>query len=172
MDPGPPKESPWRRFSIEAVKDTKRQGPRDDDSEQTQNLMEGRSKLRLQTSGYSRQTNAQAQKARRRFLHQVAANFFVDDNSLICRECRRTGCVVVRADPTAGEQGLIDDLENIQQNVESRDRRRLPVARQLASSSCLILAPRLKGGSVRVYPLVLTAPKGAALGAPAGVPRS
>ena len=68
------------------------------------------------------------------FLRQVFTNFFVDDNSLICCEARRTGCVVVRADSSAGEQGLIDDLENIiQQNTESRDRTRLPVARQLAN---------------------------------------
>ena len=67
------------------------------------------------------------------FLHQVACNYFVDDNSLICREARRTGCIVIRSDASAGEQGLIDDLENIQQNLESRDRGRLPVARQLAN---------------------------------------
>ena len=67
------------------------------------------------------------------FLHQVACNYFVDDNSLICREARRTGYIVIRSDASAGEQGLIDDLENIQQNLESRDRGRLPVARQLAN---------------------------------------
>ena len=71
------------------------------------------------------------------FLHQVSTNYFVDDNPLICRECRRTGCVVVRADPSAGEQGLLDDLDNIQQNLEARDRDNLPTARQLAHAEFL-----------------------------------
>ena len=66
------------------------------------------------------------------FLHQIQCNYFVDDNGLICREARRTGCVVTRADAGAGEQGLIDDLDSIQQNIEARDRSRIPVARRLA----------------------------------------
>ena len=65
------------------------------------------------------------------FLRQIQCNYFVDDNALICREARRTSCVVTRADAGAGEQGLIDDLDSIQQNIEARDRSRIPVARQL-----------------------------------------
>ena len=70
-------------------------------------------------SGLLAATNQPTHRAGGGGLFQVFTNYFPH--------------FVVRADPAAGEQGLIDDLENIQQNVESRDRNRLPVARQLAN---------------------------------------
>ena len=42
-----------------------------------------------------------------RQLHFVQAHFFVDDKPQIVNECRRTGCVCIRAYLAAGEQGLI-----------------------------------------------------------------
>ena len=93
------------------------------------------------------------------FLRQVACNYFVDDNSLICREARRTGCIVIRSDASAGEQGLIDDLENIQQNLESRDRGRLPVARQLANFEFLYDPRAPERAALRLRRLVLSRPR-------------
>ena len=69
-----------------------------------------------------------------RQLHFVQAHFFVDDKPQILAECRRTGCVCIRAYPAAGEQGLIDNLLEIQQWVDQVGRSNLRSARRLADS--------------------------------------
>ena len=69
-----------------------------------------------------------------RQLHFVQAHFFVDDKPQIISECRRTGCVCLRAYPAAGEQGLLDNLLEIQQQVDQVGRSNLRVARRLADS--------------------------------------
>ena len=69
-----------------------------------------------------------------RQLHFVQAHFFVDDKPQIIGECRRTGCVCLRAYPAAGEQGLLDNLLEIQQQVDQVGRSNLRVARRLADS--------------------------------------
>ena len=69
-----------------------------------------------------------------RQLHFAQAHFFVDDKPQILAECRRTGCVCIRAYPAAGEQGLIDNLLEIQQWVDQVGRSNLRSARRLADS--------------------------------------
>ena len=73
-----------------------------------------------------------------RQLHFVQAHFFVGDKPQILTECRRTGCVCIRAYPNAGEQGLIDNLLEIQQWVDQIGRSNLRSARRLADSELVL----------------------------------
>ena len=85
------------------------------------------------------------------FLHQVSTNYFVDDNPLICRECRRTGCVVVRADPSLENKGCWTTS-----TISSRTWKPATVTTcplqdsSRTQSSSLTPAPRSQGGSARV----------------------
>jgi hypothetical protein len=70
-------------------------------------------------------------------LHWKKIHIFVDDNTTILKECKKTGCKCIQVRRPHGRRQLLDALQEITDYLDSRFRDTLPVARQLSLSEHL-----------------------------------